>query len=261
MRVITNELIPVYETDTGEKVVDARELHDFLEVGRDFTRWIKDRIEKYGFYEESDYALTLTKTGERQNVTRHDYILKLDMAKEIAMVESNDKGSKARKYFIEVEKRFKAQVVDVSHLSPSLQMFKQLWDGLATKEFEDAKRDKKIQSLETGFITIQETIIQRNDDWRDSINKMFNSAVRNSSTQDFQSMRNESYSILEDRAKCDLARRQRNMRDRLLESGATKTKVNGITNMHVIESEPRLKEIYSSIVKEMSVRTVKIKEA
>ncbi|MBA9086983.1 phage anti-repressor protein [Fontibacillus solani] len=106
--LLTNELLPIYQTtDTGEKVVDARELCGFLNVGRDFTTWLKDRIEKYGFVDGEDFILTLTKTGERQNVTRHDYILKLDMAKELAMVENNEQGRKARRYFIKVEKRFK----------------------------------------------------------------------------------------------------------------------------------------------------------
>ncbi|MDN8591917.1 antA/AntB antirepressor family protein [Paenibacillus sp. 11B] len=106
--LILNELLPIYQmTDTGEQVVDARELCGFLDVGRDFTSWIKGRIEKYSFIEDEDFIITLTKTGERQNVTRHDYILKLDMAKELAMVENNDQGRKARRYFIEVEKRFR----------------------------------------------------------------------------------------------------------------------------------------------------------
>ena len=49
LEVIDNELIPVYETDTGERVVDGRELHDFLNVSRDFSTWINQRIKEYGF--------------------------------------------------------------------------------------------------------------------------------------------------------------------------------------------------------------------
>lgn len=110
-QIIANELIPVYQTDTGERIVDARELHEGLKVGRDFTNWIKERIQKYGFVENEDYVLTLAKIGERQNVTRHDYILKLDMAKELAMVENNEQGRKARRYFIAVEKKFESLTV------------------------------------------------------------------------------------------------------------------------------------------------------
>lgn len=84
-QLVANELIPVYQTESGERIVDGRELHEGLKVKRDFTSWIKGRIEKFGFIEGEDYAVTLTKTGERQNVIQHDYILRLDTAKELAM--------------------------------------------------------------------------------------------------------------------------------------------------------------------------------
>lgn len=102
-----SSIISISKSVIGEvsaETVNARELHEFLEVGRDFSNWIKDRIEKYGFEEGIDYVLTLAKTGERNNVVKHEYHLTLDMAKELSMVENNDKGRAARKYFIRVEK-------------------------------------------------------------------------------------------------------------------------------------------------------------
>lgn len=107
-----NDIIKIHD---GDFPVDARELYEFLEVGRDFSTWIKKRIGKYSFEANVDYILTLTRTGERQNVTKHDYYLTLDTAKEIAMVENNDRGRQARRYFIEVEKRYK-QMQDATAL-------------------------------------------------------------------------------------------------------------------------------------------------
>lgn len=98
-----NELIKV-TNDNGEQLVSARELHDFLGSKQDFTTWIKGRIEKYDFVENVDY--TLHKFMEGKN-WKHDYIIKLDMAKELSMVENNDKGKEARRYFIACEKRLK----------------------------------------------------------------------------------------------------------------------------------------------------------
>ncbi|WP_122364083.1 antA/AntB antirepressor family protein [Bartonella tribocorum] len=89
------------------QTVSARELHAFLEVKRDFSNWIKDRINKYDFKEERDYILTLAKIGERQNVVLKEYHLTLSVAKELSMVENNKKGREARLYFIECEKRAK----------------------------------------------------------------------------------------------------------------------------------------------------------
>lgn len=105
LKVIANEMLPVYENDEGLKLVDARKLHEQLLVGRDFTTWIKSKLNDYGFLEGEEYFLTLTKTGERKNVTRHDYLLLLDVGKELAMVENNEQGRAIRKYFIEVEKK------------------------------------------------------------------------------------------------------------------------------------------------------------
>ncbi|CAK00931.1 anti-repressor protein [Bartonella tribocorum] len=82
-------------------------MHAFLEVKRDFSNWIKDRINKYDFKEERDYILTLAKIGERQNVVLKEYHLTLSVAKELSMVENNKKGREARLYFIECEKRAK----------------------------------------------------------------------------------------------------------------------------------------------------------
>lgn len=66
LAVLDNGLVNIYDyQEKKERIVDARELHEFLEIGKDFTSWIKLKITKYGFKEGEDYFLTLTKTGER----------------------------------------------------------------------------------------------------------------------------------------------------------------------------------------------------
>ncbi|MEF3312356.1 antA/AntB antirepressor family protein [Paenibacillus sp. GYB004] len=105
-QLVSNDLLPVYRiTDTGEQVVDARELHGFLNVSSKFADWIKNRIEKFGFVEGEDFSAVskILENGGRSL----EYVLKLDMAKELAMVENNELGRKARRYFIEVEKRLR----------------------------------------------------------------------------------------------------------------------------------------------------------
>lgn len=83
------ELIKVTE-ENGSKLVSARELHEFLESKQDFTTWIKGRIDKYGFIENEDFTLHKFMVGKS---VAHNYILKMDMAKELSMVENNDKGT------------------------------------------------------------------------------------------------------------------------------------------------------------------------
>lgn len=88
----------------GKKTVNARELHGFLESKQDFSDWIKKRIEKYSFIENEDFSINLWKTSEGGR-PKVEYHISLDMAKELSMVENNEKGQQARRYFIECEKK------------------------------------------------------------------------------------------------------------------------------------------------------------
>ncbi len=98
-----NEIIKINSNNT----VSGRELHEFLESKRDFTTWIKDKINKYGFVEGIDF--TFHKFVERKT-WKHDYEITVDMAKELSMIENNDKGKQARRYFINCEKKLKEVV-------------------------------------------------------------------------------------------------------------------------------------------------------
>lgn len=111
LTVLENGLIPVYQNERKEQLVNARELHDFLEVGTKFTDWIKDRLDKYGFAENDDF-ISISENSEKPLGGRPttEYILTLDTAKEIAMVQNNEKGSQVRRYFIQVEKKYKEVV-------------------------------------------------------------------------------------------------------------------------------------------------------
>lgn len=91
----------------GEAVqtVDARDLHTFLQVGRDFSTWIRGRIKQYGFVEDVDFcAATVPGSGGFGGQNRLVFSISLDMAKELAMVERTERGKQARQYFIECER-------------------------------------------------------------------------------------------------------------------------------------------------------------
>ena len=112
------ELIKITEKE-GQQLVSARELHEFLESKQDFTTWVKSRISKYGFVEDEDFTLHKFMEGK---TWKHDYIITVDMAKQLSMVENNEKGNQARKYFIQCEKKLKEVAQDqYKELSPELQ--------------------------------------------------------------------------------------------------------------------------------------------
>ena len=105
MEVLTsnqNELINLHEQDDGSIAVSGRELHEFLEIGTPYRKWFPRMVE-YGFVENIDYTPDIF-VHPLNNQDTVNHILTIDMAKEISMIQRNEKGKQARRYFIEVEK-------------------------------------------------------------------------------------------------------------------------------------------------------------
>lgn len=87
----------------GQTLIDARSLHAWLGVLDRFHMWMTRRLEEYGFSEGSDFCAISRKNGGRGR-PRQDYLITIDMAKELSMVERTEKGRATRRYFIEMEK-------------------------------------------------------------------------------------------------------------------------------------------------------------
>ena len=160
LKVIENDLVPVYETSTGEKVVSGRELHQVLESKQDFSTWVKKRIHDCDAIENQDFS-RFHKKMEANNATLIEYIIKLDTAKEMAMLERNEKGKQVRRYFIEIEKKWKNQIADPRRLSVSEQIqllalgngeLEQRIDNVE-KSLQDFKDDMPLLAVECEKIT------------------------------------------------------------------------------------------------------------
>lgn len=127
----STELVPTFMAKVGgveQLCVDARGLHGFLGARKDFSSWLRDRVGKYGFVRGVDYEEVFTRLGEnllskgselcspnlasksQGSRPTKDYTLTLDMAKELSMVENNEQGLAARRYFIEMERKALATV-------------------------------------------------------------------------------------------------------------------------------------------------------
>ena len=100
-----NQLIAITTNENDEQLVSGRELHKFLGVKTRYSIWF-DRMSEYGFTEDVDYiAVVQKRTTAQGNQTEYiDHAMKLDMAKEVSMIQRNEKGKQARQYFLEVEK-------------------------------------------------------------------------------------------------------------------------------------------------------------
>lgn len=103
--------------ENGTNWVNSRELHQLLEVGKDYSTWIKDRIRDFSFTENEDFYIKKNHSPKLGNLsakglrTKIDYFINIDMAKELAMLERNVIGRKVRKYFIAVEKQARQNMI------------------------------------------------------------------------------------------------------------------------------------------------------
>ena len=150
------EMLKVFETNDGSKAVSARELHEQLGVGRRFTTWIQSKIEKYGFTEDVDYAVlkfdldgnllkdTAPRIGNGQYTM--EYVLSLDCAKEIAMVENNETGRQIRKYLIRIENDYWKK--GLGSISLMTDVMTKLSESVAELAKSVAKIDERISNLE-----------------------------------------------------------------------------------------------------------------
>ena len=134
------------------QLVSARDLHSFLEVKRDFTTWIKNRIIKYKFEENQDFQIisSFHQNGGKGGRPKDEYILLLDMAKELCMIENNDKGREARKYFIKCEKEY-------------IQSLKNKSLSLCSEELFSSIEWNKLQSYNRAISDIQNAINEEID--------------------------------------------------------------------------------------------------
>lgn len=142
LKLIEGEFVPVYENNKGERLVSARELFFVLrgkETKTKFGDWIKDRLNRYIFVENEDF-IGFSLKNEKPNGGRptKEYYLTIDTAKEICMIENNEIGRKIRKYFIEVEKRYRKIVESPQNIFDVMR--------LALDQIEE--NEKRLKSVE-----------------------------------------------------------------------------------------------------------------
>ncbi|WP_375671131.1 antA/AntB antirepressor family protein [Bartonella sp. CL434QHHD] len=148
-------LIDIHQTTINGDIVqtvNARELHAFLEIGKDFSNWITDRIKKYNLLENQDFVWSpnLASKG-RGGHNRKDYHLTLSVAKELSMLENNKKGREARLYFIKCERLLKQVAtpqVDYSKPEALLGVLNHLQSQIEQKDNTIAELAPKAKALE-----------------------------------------------------------------------------------------------------------------
>lgn len=121
LKKVEQGIVPIYENETKEKLINARELFYALrgtETKTKFADWIKERLIKYKFINNIDYICfrKFTKANKYGNKTTKEYYLTIDTSKEICMIENNDNGRNIRRYFIDTEKRYRTIINNPSNI-------------------------------------------------------------------------------------------------------------------------------------------------
>ena len=142
IRIFSEDVIPVYDTDTGEKVVLGRELHEKLKIKTPYHIWFPRMVE-YGFVDGTDY-FTENKNvhredGRKMPQVQIDHIIKLDMAKHIAMIQRTREGMEIRQKLIDLEKNVAAN--QFAGLSKELQ-------AILVIDQRTMKQEQRISALE-----------------------------------------------------------------------------------------------------------------
>jgi len=136
----SGSLIPITNPE-GIPSVNARDLHFFLESKQEFSNWIKNRIESFGFVEGVDFTIDKIVIGR---ATQNDYAISLDMAKELSMVERNEKGKQARQFYIACEKKLREVKLAIPTHSEALRLAA---DSIEAKEAAEAALATKTLQL------------------------------------------------------------------------------------------------------------------
>lgn len=240
LTVFNNEIIPVYTTDAGEKVVIGRELHERLHIGKDYSTWFKDMC-GYGFTEGKEFSPISGETSEQGGRPRIEHILTLDMAKHIAMIQRTPQGKEIRDKLISLETR-------VQELSPELRL-------LINLEMRQKEQDKAIEAVNQRVDDIKDVVALNPQSWREDARRLIVKIAQSMGGNEFiRDVQAEIFALVDERAGVSLATRLTNKRRRMADEGVCPSKRNKLNKVDVIADDKKLIEIYLAVVKEMAVQ-------
>lgn len=233
--------------------VDGRRLHAFLQVKTAYKDWFPRMVE-YGFVEGVDFCSKMSETSPLGGRPSINHEMTIEMAKEISMIQRNERGKQARQYFIECEKRLKAlpqkPMTQSEIIAAMANQNVEMERRMALTEAKQEQQAKEIQG-------IRETItIKPDDDWRSKTTKLINKIVEamGGGANTHMEVRRQIYNALNDRFGVCVDTRLRNKRDRMREVGCSKSQIDKTNILDVIAEDKKLIEGYVAIVKDMAIK-------
>lgn len=242
----------------------AKKLYEFLELNQgNYARWCKSNITENEFAEENvDYwAFFIDEERDFNPNPTQDFKLTAHFAKKLSTKGNGEKAEQAREYFTTVEERLKQLAINRSQLSPELQMFLKMGEAMAKTELEQKRQAEKLNAIEDNQKAISAALtVQIEEDFKHWVNRCL-SAIAESATYTYigtrqekhQSVRAESYQRLNNKRPCRLEQRVKLEKGRAFEAGASKSKIDAINKLYIIENDRDLKPVYESVIREMLI--------
>lgn len=237
----------------------ARKLYAFLELAQgQFSRWAKSNIVDNEFaIENEDYWRfdidVETPTGGI--VKRDDYKLTAHFAKKLSMKGNGERAEQAREYFAKLEEKVKQKAIDLSQLSPELQMFQKIFNSVAQQQLEQKRQAKKLDHVEQRVESIREVVAMDTTSWRDDTGNILRKiGMELGGGQAYSQVRTESYELLSKRMGVNLKQRLTNKRRRMADEGICKSTRDKLSYVDIIAEDKKLVEGYTAIVKELAIR-------
>lgn len=263
LQIFNKDIIPVYTTDEGNKVVMGRELHEKLGIKDKYTDWMQ-RMIGAGFIEGSDY-FTLREKPKRKDGTempgeRINHIMTLDMAKHIAMIQRTPQGMAIRQKLIELEKSFSVPQIQVGNSLQALNLLVQSpneqQDAMNRLQVNVDAQSAAIEKLEEQNELNRQAFTMNPGNWRENATAVVGSIVRKKTGGEmkgsgpvYEEVWNEIYGMMKSEFHKDMKRRKMN-----LEKEFPKRK---FSNLEVIDragGRNQLISILQSVLCKMCIR-------
>lgn len=258
IRIFSEDVIPVYNTDTGEKVVLGRELYERLKIKTDYTHWFA-RMCEYGFVDGTDYFTDVKNVtrddGRKMPQKQIDHIITLDMAKHIAMIQRTPQGMEIRQKLIDLEK-------NVSHYPvgqpSSLQILNMMVQAVNEQAARNAETEKRVDAIESSFNNMCSIMtLSVKDDARKVCQRTLNAiATKRGGGTAYADVWNEVYDEMKVNG-FDVRRRLDNRKKDAASKGMSKTFVRKINAVDIIfdSKDKKMESAFINSVRRLAAAT------
>lgn len=258
-----NEIVKIGNSDISIKEYNGQRVVTFSDIDNvhqrpDGTAGRNFRNNRGKFILGEDYFVVCsdeirrTKMFEIPSKATSDYILVTEQGYLMLVKSLNDDLSWEVQRKL-VSSYFRVRSIASDELSPQMQILMNMVNKMAMDELEKKQIKEQLEKHEKAVETIKDAVKPITENWREETNKKINRIQANVGTA-FAKIRAEMYAELESRAGCDLKTRLNHRKDRMRDDGYTKTRVNSINTMDIIEDDKKLKEIFSKIVSEYEIK-------